>query len=66
MTVKFGFMDYKQKTQPYPAFGPQMISPDLGIFPKPKEPLRCQRYQSLETLNAAMAELSDSLAPVDS
>jgi hypothetical protein len=49
-------MDYKQKTQSHPAYGPQMISPDFVIFPKPKEPLRAQRCQSLETLNAAVAD----------
>jgi len=43
-----------------------MISPDLGAFPKPKEPLRGLWRQSLETLTAPEAELSDSLAPVDS
>jgi hypothetical protein len=59
-------MDYKQKTQPHPICGPQMISPDMGIFPKPKKRLRGQRYQSLETLNAAVAQLSDDVAQVDS
>jgi hypothetical protein len=59
-------MDYKQKAQPHPVCGPQMISADMGIFPKPKEPLRGQRYQSLERLNAAVAELSDNVAQMDS
>lgn len=66
LTIKFVFVYYKQKTQLHPAYGPQMISPDFGIFAKPKEPLRGQRSQSLETLNATVADLSDSLAPVDS
>lgn len=65
LTMKFVFMDYKQNTQPHPACDPQ-ISPDLGAFPKPKEPLRGERCHSLETRNVPVAELSDSLVPVDS
>jgi hypothetical protein len=46
------------------AYSPHM-SPDFDLFPQPKELLCDQRFQSLETVNAAATDVSDSLTPVD-
>jgi hypothetical protein len=48
------FTDYKWEALPHLDYSPDMSPPNFDLFVKPKEPPRGQRFQFLETLNAAV------------
>jgi hypothetical protein len=49
--VKDVMADYKWEVLPHPAYSPDMSPPDYGLFPKLKNPLRGQRFPTLNAIN---------------
>ena len=53
--------DLQWETLPHPAYSPDMSPPDFDLFGKLKEPLRGQRFRSLDDVKAAAKRVLQQL-----